>query len=974
LHSHVARVRQALDACGLPGLLVTRDAGYSLTVEPDDVDALRFQEYARRGRDELAAGEPARAAAHLREALALWRHEVALADAEPVGWGAAEAARLSEVRLTATEDRWEAEMRLGRHDAAVGELERLLVAHPLRERFVALLMLALFRTGRHTAALDAYQRLRGRLADELGLDPGPELVALHARILRREPELTLPAPEAVADVRAGSRADMPRPAQLPAPVGHFTGRAAELSSLDELLEESGIRVAVISGSAGVGKTALAVQWAHRVADRFPDGQLYVDLRGHDPRSAVAAADALSHLLRSLGVPADRIPADVSEQAALYRSLLHGRRILVLADNGAAADSVLPLVPASEGNLLVVTGRVGLTALATHHAVHAVELDVLGEPEALELLGTLLGRQAVEAQPRAAADLVRLCGRMPLALRIAAAKLSSRPQRDIRVLRDELAHADALEVLRVEGDTRSVRTVFASAYRALSASGAKVFRLVGLHPGPTFTAHLAAAVADVSAADARSAVDELATAHLAVTQGPGRYRYHDLIGLFARQCAVVDSEALQRDAALARLVDWYLAVAHAANRVVDPGRDRVTPAPSRLLVEPPFRPERHAALEFLDGERGNLLPVVRYAAEQGDATAAWQLTYLLTSFYASRGHWSERGEMCRWGVHAARRAGDPAAEGLMLSGLGVSCTALHRFDEALESLQLALPLMQASDDRRGEGHVYNNIAAAYSGLRRFDEAVHAFRQALAVHTANDHRLGVALALNNTGHTYVRMGHPELSSESLLSALAISREIRHPGLEAMTLHSLGEAGLVRGEPDEALVHFGQALTVYRRIGDRLNAAETLNGLGLARLAFGDRRQALEHLGEALTIAREIGDRHLEATTLGHVGTVFLDAGDLAAAAENLSQALELRAHVPDPYEEATLHRALGDLAERSGDPETAGRRREEALRLYTKANATAEAAGLAARVDRARPAPAAAVSGVTAAVPEDLRPGS
>jgi DNA-binding SARP family transcriptional activator len=972
LHSHVARVRQALDACGLSGRLVTRDAGYALMLDPSDVDALRFEECARRGHDDLARGEPTRAAAHLREGLSLWRHEQALADAEPVGWGAAEVARLSEVRLTATEDRWEAELRLGRHDEAAGELERLLVAYPLRERLVALLMLALYRSGRHTAALDAYQRLRTRLSAELGLDPGPELVGLHARILRREPELARPAE---TDPDARTPPSMPRPAQLPARVGHFTGRSAELADLDRLVAfaDEDVGVAVISGSAGVGKTALAVQWAHRVADHFPDGQLFVDLRGHDPQTALTPADALAHVLRSLGVPADRVPAAVAEQAALYRSLLHGRRMLIVADNCGAAEHVLPLVPASAGNLLLVTSRTTLSALATHHAVRAVGLDVLSDLEALGLLRRLLGGEVLDAEPDAAADLARLCGRMPLALRIAAAKLTGQAQREIRSLRDELATADRFDVLTVEGDSRSVRTVFASAYRALSPPAARVFRLLGLHPGPTFGPHLAAAAADLPMAAARSAVGELAAAHLAVHTGPDRYRYHDLIRLFGQQCATVDSDAGQRDAAIANALDWYLSIAFAANRVVEPSRDRVTPTLRGRAPEPPFAPDRHAALDYLDGERGNLLPVVRYAAEHGHYTAAWQLTYLLTSYYVSRGHWSERAEMCRWGVMAARHEGDPAVEGLMLSGLGVSLTAQHRFAEALETLLGALPLMQAGGDRRGEGHVYNNIAAAYSGLRRFDEAVRAFRQALAVHTANDHKLGVALALNNTGHTYVRMGRPELSADSLLPALAISRDIGHPWLEAMTLHSLGEAGLVRGEPDEALVHFGQALAVYRQIGDRRNTAETLNGIGLARLALGDHRSAIHDVREALALAREIADHHLEATTLWHIGRVLLDAGELEEAAEHLGLAQALRARVPDAYEEARLHGTLADLADRSGWSDAAGRHREQAARLYTKANATAEAQGLAAHRFGARPA-SAAVSGVTAAPVPRSRPGS
>ncbi|WP_329109586.1 tetratricopeptide repeat protein [Micromonospora sp. NBC_01699] len=966
LHSHVARVRQALALCGLPDVLVTRESGYTLRLDPEAVDAVRFEEYARRGREELAAGAPARAAAHLREGLSLWRHDVALADAEPTGWGAAEVDRLSEVRLAAIEDRWDAELRLGRHVVVVGELERLLVEYPSRERLVGLLMLALYRCGRQTDALDAYQRLRVGLADEFGVDPGPDLARLHTRILRRDPSLdpdpepdppAEPAPVAVVgpaartDTGAAPPMSMPTPMQLPAPVGFFTGRGAELSTLDRLLDDpdGDLPLALISGPAGIGKTALVVQWGRRVARHFPDGQLFVDLRGHERGSTLSPEHALSHMLRSLGVPADRIPADLTEQASLYRSLLHGRRILIVLDNAGTADDVLPLVPGSAGTMLAVTSRNAMAALNTHHAVCPVDLDVLPDAEALAVLRRLLGAAAVESEPAAAAELVRLCDRMPLALRIAAAKLASRPNRTISTLVTELAGANRLDALTVDGDSRSVRTVFASAYRALSVPGARLFRLLGLHPGPTFHTLLAAAVADLDPTEARRIVDELVVAHLAVETGVDHYRFHDLIALFAQQCATVDETPAHRDEATIRIVDWYVAVAAAANRVLDPGRDRVAPVLRYPPAQPPFPAEHHAALGFLDAERGNLLPITRYAAEHGLPTAAWQLTYLLIGYYDSRGHWPERVEMCRWGVAAARQVGDPATEGLMLSGLGVAHIMARRFDAALEGLHEALPLMLASGDQRGAGHVYNNIAAAYSGLRRFDEAVTAFRHALAIHTASGYRLGIALALNNTGHTYVRMGRPELSAPDLAEALRISREVGNPRLEAAVLHSLGEADLGRGALDDALDHLGQALLVYRAIDDRRYEAETMNGLGLTLLRRGDVAAAVGPLERALLLTRDLADQHLEAVTRHNLGQVHLSAGDLAGAGDELRHALALRARIPDPYEEARVRRHLGDLALRLGDRAGTEHHWRLAVGLYRRASATAEADDLAVRLD-------------------------
>ncbi|MDT5041684.1 MAG: hypothetical protein QOE51_2669 [Actinoplanes sp.] len=911
LHSHVARVRQALERCGLGDLLVTRDTGYLLAAGPGLVDAADFEEQAQRGQRLLGAGDAEEAAGVLRAALALWRDDTALADAEPHGWAAAEADRLAEVRLLATAARWDAELRLGHHDEAGSALERLLVTYPGQESLVALLMLALYRAGRPTAALERFQRLRVHLADEMGADPGPDLTELNARILRRDPALTLaPGPAAAPRPVAA----LPRPAQLPARVGHFTGRGAALAELDRLADDPATEtaVAVICGPAGIGKTALAVQWAHRVADRFPDGQLFVDLRGHEPGSQVPAADVLAHLLRSLGVSAERLPAQVTEQAALFRSLLNGRRMLIIADNAGSTAAVLPLVPAGAGTLLIVTSRQTLSALGTHHAVSLISLEALAGDEALALLRRLLGGPRLDAEPQAARELVRLCERLPLALRITAAKLTGRP--GLAALVEELRAGNRLDLLAVDGDSRSMRAVFASAYRTLSEPAGRAFRLLGLLPVPTFHTGLTAILLQLPPAAARVAVDELAAAHLAQPAGADRYRFHDLIALFAAQCAAADEGADERAAAADRAVDWYLAVAYAANRVADPGRDRVTPELRHPPAELPFPAEPAAALAFLDDESGNLLPVARYAAGHGRPAATWQLTYLLTGFADSRGDRAQRIEMCRAGVDAARQAGDPVAEGLMRSGLGVACIAAHRFDEALESLHAALPFMRAAGDLRGEGHAYNNIAAAHSGLRQFDEAMAAFRRALAIHTENGYQLGIALALNNAGHTAVRMGRPERGIDDLAAALRLSREIGNERLEAAVRHSVGEAELTLGRHEAALASFGAALRLYRTIGDRRYEAETLAGIAETHLRRDDPAAALAVLGPAVGLSQEIADQHLAALLTHRTGRALLGLGDLAGAQHHLDHALRLRLRVPDPFEEANLRHDLDDLAGR------------------------------------------------------------
>jgi DNA-binding SARP family transcriptional activator/Tfp pilus assembly protein PilF len=947
LHSHIARVRQALDECGLPDALLTREPGYLLAVDPAIVDAHRFEQDVRSAHSDLANGAIPRAVTTLRTGLALWQGDP-FADAEPLGWAAAELARLHDVRLTALCELWDAELNLGRHASASAELERLLVTYPFQERLVRLAILALYRSGRHTDALEVYRRLRAHLADELGIDPGPELQQLHIQILRRDPSLDRYGPEPVVNALTDAVSDtlpMPKPAELPAPVGHFTGRVDESVDLDRLLDQGRHRVVVISGAAGMGKTALAVQWGHQVVERFPDGQIFFDLRGNDPTTAMTPDEALAHVLTSLGLAANRLPSQPSARAGLYRSLLRDRRVLIVADNVASAEQVLPLVPATPTALVVATARGRLAAMATYHAVGAISLDALRHDDALALLGSVLGEERVAREPTMAADLVELCDRMPLALQIAAAKLASRPLKRISDLTGELSGEQRLDELSVEGDSRSVRKVFATAYHVLAPPTARVFRILGLHPGVTFTAHLAAAAVQLPLASARRAIEELAAAYLVIEADNGRYRFHDLIRLYAHECAQLDEQPGERDEAVARMLDWYLAIADAGNRIIDRGRDKVTPSLRHPLTDVPFPPDHHSALAFLDGERANMLPVIRYAAENGHQATSWQMTYLVTGFFDSRGHWGERIEICRWAVFAARQTGDAAAEGLMRSGLGVAHLTMRRFDDALDELGQALALMRASGDRRGEAHAYNNIAVAYAGMRRFEEAVEAYQQALTLHTAQDSKLGVALSLNNLGDAYVRMGRHDLSLEPLTRALSVIRKIGNIRLEAATLSGIGQAYLQQGEHDGALAHFEQALELRQQTGDRRYEADTLNNLGLTQLGRSDVTAALSYFTQARNLSQEIVDQHQEALALANIGRAQLQRHDLHATRAYLGLALALRARIPDPYEAAGIHRDLGDLEEKCGNRSEAQALWTEAIDLYRKANAFAEAEALA-----------------------------
>lgn len=913
LHSHVARIRRALTDAGLSDVLLTREPGYLLTGV--DVDARRFEELVRAGRGERS---PQRAVGLLRDALALWRGD-AFADAPPTGWALREVERLHELRSSALEDLWDAELRDGNHESALVELPALLAMNPTSERLTRLHMLALYRSGRHTDALDAFQRLRKLLAEELGVDPGPELVELNTAILRRDVSLDQPVATRV-------------PAELPARVGHFTGREDALAGLDRMLDGD-LPVVVISGPAGMGKTSLAVEWGHRNADRFPGGRLFLDLRGHDAEHALSGAQALAHVLRVLGLPEDHIPVDEGERAALYRTLVHDRRCVIVLDNAGDVRHVVPLVPGGGASLLVVTTRHSPAALAARHAVHPVLLDALAHGESLALLRAVAGEQRVAAEPEAADQLVVLCGGMPLALRIAAARLLGSPNQRIASLVAELTEA-RLDGLAVEGDSRTVRAVIDSAYRPLAEAQAQVFRRAAVAPGPTFSSWLIAALTETESVPASLA--SLATAHLVTEIGSQRFRFHDLIREYALSRLTDD----ERAEAAERVLDWYKQAAHEVNLVANPARDLVRPVIRYPWSKPPFPPDRHAALMFLDGERENLLPVVQFARDQRDFTTAWQLTYLLTSFYEATGRWHERVVMCEVAAGAAAELGDRAAEAEMLRALGAALFMTRRLSEAVEANHEALAIVREIGDLAGEGHVHNNMANALAELRRFDEAVRSHLLAADCCARAGNQLGRALAQRNLGHTYLRMQDPEASLAPLSDALETVRELGNTRLEAGTLNVLGEAHLRRGEPDMALRELDRALELSREVGDRWIEWEVLADIGSVHL---DRDgHGVTFFEQALAISREVDDRHGVAVVLGLLGRAHLRAGDLDAAAGALAAALAERSRVPDAFEEAHVHRALGELADRSGDRVAARRHRDRAVSLYRQVGATAEAA--------------------------------
>ncbi len=580
---HVSGLRRVLEpgrAERAPsGLLAWTDAGYLLALPEGALDLGVFEGELGRARAARAAGDLREAAGALHSALGLWRGPVCDGLSSP--FLDAQRDRLAESRLGVTEERIELDLAVGDHGDLVGELRDLVAGHPLRERLHGLLMLALYRAGRQADALAAFRNARRQLREELGVEPGAGLQRLHQQILAADPEL---AGAAVAGVRAGASAQAgpprPLPAQLPHRVPEFTGRAAELSRLDALAAGDGgggtaVVIPAITGTAGVGKTALAVHWAHQISGRFPDGQLYVNLRGFEPAGpAMTPAEAIRGFLDAFAVAPEQIPARLESQAALYRSLLAQRRVLVVLDNAADADQVRPLLPGSPGCLVIVTSRNELTGLIATEGAQPVVVDVLSLAEARQLLCRRLGEPRVRAEAAAADDIIALCARLPLALTLVAARAAAHPGFGLAALAAELREAGgSLDVFDSGDQATNVRAVFSWSYQRLSVPGRGLFRLLGVHPGPDAATPAVASLAGMPAGQVRPALAELARAHLVTERVPGRFAFHDLLRAYATELAHAQDSEQDRLAARRRVLDHYLHTACRADQVLNPHRDR-----------------------------------------------------------------------------------------------------------------------------------------------------------------------------------------------------------------------------------------------------------------------------------------------------------------------------------------------------------------------------------------------------------------
>jgi DNA-binding SARP family transcriptional activator len=895
---YVLRLRRLLGETD-SGLLVTRAPGYQLKLAPTDTDAQLFETMVKNGRRTFTAGDAEGAARALAEALGLWRGKP-LADVPATALVDAEADRLAELRLDAIELRITAELACGGHVQAVSELRRLLADNPLREALWLLLMTALDGAGRHAEALEVYGQARAAIADELGVDPGPELRKFHAQLLAKdslvipgsisggtiaarprphEParpagqEEAPPGPGAGAAVAVppgspvptGRRSSVPTPAQLPADIADYTGRAEQVARLGEMLtgtaanvDPGAVRIAVVAGSGGLGKTSLAVHAAHRVRGEFPDGQLYVDLLGATAHPQ-SPADVLARFLRDLGMDGSDVPLDEDERAARYRTTLATRRMLVVLDNARDAAQVRPLLPGTASCAVLVTTRSRMPDLAS---TKLVDLNVLDEREALAMFTRVVGEERAAAEPEATAELLQACAGLPLAIRICAARLATRSGWSIRTLagrlRDERRRLDEMRV----GDL-AVRASFEVSFTSLAVhdnSGGidptRAFRLLGVWQGPSISSPAAAALFGVSDDLAEDALETLVDAHLLESVGSDRYKFHDLLRVYSSERATADLPAADRDAAIGRLADWYVRTADAAAQAVSAHRYRVPPPQQEEAPEPLRFVGAQDALEWYDQERVNVVAATRQAAACGLHEVAWRLPASLFSMFNRRGNWADLTQTHRIALGSAAQAGDLLGEAWVRNNLG---EALGRrgLPEGVDHLQQSLDIRTRLGDRKGEAQAAHNLAEVQYLVNGADAALPYLHQSLDVQRAVGQPAVLAATLNNLGEIYLELGRLEESVGCLQEALSIFEEIKSSHGEGHVLLNLGRVYLDLGRESEALDCLERALTIHEASGDRPNQALALKFLGQAQRGAGRLTQARESLSAALAIFSELGD---------------------------------------------------------------------------------------------------------------------
>ncbi|WP_433374769.1 BTAD domain-containing putative transcriptional regulator [Streptosporangium sp. CA-115845] len=949
---------------GMPVPITSVSGGYTLDPEAAYLDLVRFDELLGQAQAARTGGRALPAWELFDAALRCWRGSV-LADADSRLRHHPVAVALNRRRTAAGLAFADLGLASGRYEETCVRLRELVTAEPLHEGLHARLITAMAGCGEQAAALRLYAEVRAGLVDDLGVDPGPELAAAHLRVLRQE----------TAD-RHVVPADTV-PAQLPLSARGFAGRTGEIEQLDTFLAAAGVQPAalpilVVSGTAGVGKTTLAVHWAHRVRDRFPDGQLYLNLRGFDATAGpVEPAEAIRTFLDALHVPMQRIPQDVDAQIGLYRSLLAGRRMLLLLDNARDVEQVRPLLPGTAGCLVVVTSRDQLSGLVAVEGAHPLSLGLLPAAEGREFLARRIGAERVAAEPEAVDAIVADCARLPLALAIVATRAVTNPHFALTALAGELRHSRGdLDIFHGGDSATHVRAVFSWSYRTLGDEAARLFRLLSLHPGPDIGAPTAARLANVPEERVRRLLAELVRSHLVSEHEPGRYSFHDLLRVYAAERDRDEDCDEERAAAVQRLYDHYLHSTDAAVRMLYP-QLILLPASAPPPGTPPAgfdAPER--ALAWLRAEHVNLVAAITYAAEHGPRPAAWLLAGLLRGYLARSRHSVQRLAVTGAGLDAARATGDLYGQASLHLGTAHAHYSMSRPLQAIAHLERTLDLSRRVDWAKGQIAALINLGAVYGELGRLDDASGRLLDALDVlRRTGSQQHSEIIVLNNLGNIERNRGRLREAIDYLTLAYGIWRESELPGGSYAALCTIGQVYHDLGMLSRSAEHLREAISLTRRIGDYLNEVDSLaalsrvrhdtghfaealelartalrlsedsscesvarNALAAACHSLGHHDEAVEHYLRGLRLARKSGVGYLESEALIGLSRVYVLLGDDGEADASARAALHIARKATFRIREGQARAALAEIHLNRDEIEEAAAQARQAIDLH------------------------------------------
>jgi len=903
----------------------TRSPGYQLDVPPGELDTEQFDALVATARAHTGAGRTSEAVATLRTALALWRGKaLADLDGDLVRRGADQ---LEHTRLAAVMERIGLDLALGHHEEVVGELTALVDEHPLRERLYEFLMLALYRSGRQAEALEIGRRARTVLVEELGIEPGKSLRDLERSILRRIPELDLVSPvplPSTAETPAQDETPLFMPRMLPATIADFTGRAGQLADIRGALAGTGdrtlhmgTRIVSVSGKGGVGKSTLAIRAAHELRDVYPDGHLYADLEASSGTSRVQ--DVLDRFLRALGVNGPTIPADVEEKADMYRSRVANLRVLIVLDGVTSEAEVIPVLPAGPGCAVIVTSRSPLSGLP---GAHRIAVDPFDVTLSLEMLTKIIGPERMAAERDAAIELVDSCGRLPLAMRIAGARLASRPHWRLDILVARLRNtARRLDELTYHG--LELRSSIGLTYRVLQEDAKRLFRLFALVPTADFSGWTAAALLDSDPFDAEEVLEHLVETQLLDTVAyPGeqpRYRFHDLIRVYAQERLAEEETEADRRAAVVRLVGALLAKAEDAHCREYGGAYTILHG-----TGPRWRPEGGSGTDiedpvnWLESEHRSIVAGVRLAAEVGEDELCWDLALTAVTLFEVKGHFEDWREISELALEATVRAGNRRGQAAMQYSLGSMSMSQRRLGCAEERFAAALEIFRGDGDMHGCALVLRN-AAMVDRLRGRSTAMMAkFHEALQLMREVEDPVGEAGILRCLAKLRIDEGDTEEARELLEQALERTRRVNYLRGEAQVVIRFADLYLGTDQVSEAHRMLNRVLLIVRDIGDRIGEAHALHGVGLVRLRTGRLDNAKATLQHAHSLARQVGERLIEAQSLFALGEIALARGNSAACLMHLAEARQLFAELGSTVWHAKalilmseVHQGMGEL---------------------------------------------------------------